>query len=150
MMGGAYYKPEELERMRKLMDNSPEGITDLALARLAIDYGICTGRTETAIAQKVRLLRENQINSQESDNTEQPLFDWATDGQIAILQKELKDIKSNYNSLLKAILDNATLYRYDTGVKVLHFEYRFIKDWLLAHEPERLNARYEALMLEDN
>lgn len=133
-----YYTQDEDHRLLKIKEDFPK-MTNKDLAKKAIEYGICTGRNVNGVSKHIYALT-NPKPVIEVKKPEQIKEDdvWTSDRDLYITAKK-------YESLLKTIFDNATLWTgaYEDG---LFFNIPSLRAWLKEYEADRFDERLTELL----
>lgn len=144
MSRGPFYTEEEDRHLLTLFDNSRKidpDINYVDVAALAIAYGTCIGRNIDAIAGHISKLdkaRESKmVNIAEEEEDIEP--------GIAVLTKDLRDVRGRYRSLLNVLTKEAYTNNPEK-IPILKFDYKAIRQWLWDNEPEYMNAWREDFM----
>lgn len=138
-----YYTKEEIKRLRILMKDYPEE-TPKFIAKKALDLGVCTDRTIDAVARQINKLKRIPLDPPkpviEIKKPEQIKEDdiWVSDRDLYVTAKK-------YESLIKTIFDNATLWTgaYEDG---LFFNVPSLRAWLKEYDAERFDKRLTELL----
>ena len=115
-------------------------LTNTQVAEKAISYGICKDRTRKAIEVQLSRLANSQKNDSTDCEDEQLEFDF---------QKSVLEAKAEkYESILEATIGTATLWDSNADNPKLKFYIPALYSWLYKNEPEKINARIDALLAE--
>lgn len=147
-----YYTKEEIKRLRILMKDYPDE-TPKYIAKKAIDLGVCTDRTVSAVARQVNKLKNMPLYP---PKTKVVVVDAKTKDVLTpdalthvddawITDRDLYVTSKLYEDLLKTIFDNATLWAgdYEDG---LFFNIPSLRAWLKEYEPRRFDMRLTELL----
>lgn len=144
MSRNVYYSDEEDAHLLKLWSNmtkdgEDEDVKPTDVAKCAADYGMCPDHTTKAIAEHIRRILRGEKEKNEED-----------DPEVAILKKDVRELKSELEAVYSATIGRATLYRKETGQKTLHFDLPRMLAFFWNAVPERMNKRIEELSTEES
>ncbi len=141
MARNKYYTQEEDNRLLALaQDNKKSKLIDLG--RKAVVYGICTGRTAEAIAQRIAVLLEDPEEKKPKTEAEtmreqiRRLKEEKAQDQLTIEQQAME-----LNMLKAAIIDDAGVYKNADGSRALKLDFASIRRVVYSLYPEMIEDK---------
>lgn len=139
-MGGYKYKDNEKESLLNLIKDNPD-MSNTDLAKAAHRYGICTQRTEHALAQYVAKVKEPEGETPDSD-----LGLFVNSDAILIADRDA--CKAAADGFIDALLGHASLY-HGRSYDGLRYDIRYINHYMLMNYGDLVAERIDELKAQE-